>query len=101
MTERPAPFRPTRDLVVLSGVFFLVFAGAGSLQQYLIPYLEERAGWDPLWAPWSLATLYLSFTIWRLFAVHTIRRIGEHRISVNISFSRQKFPYGQAVGGSY
>jgi len=78
MTSRLGRLAPTRDLAVLSAVFFLIFAGTGSLQQYLVPYLEEHAGWSATWAPWSLATLYLSMIVWRLLAVYTIRRIGDY-----------------------
>lgn len=75
---RQAPFM-SRDLALLSSSFFLIFMGAGAVQQYLIRYLQEVTGRPPTQCSWVLATLYLSFLVWRLFAAHTIALLGDQR----------------------
>lgn len=69
----------SRDLAALSLSFFLVFMGAGAFQQYLIRYLQGATGRAPTECSWVLATVYLSFLVWRLFAPHTIRWLGDRR----------------------
>ncbi|NLC55556.1 MAG: MFS transporter [Armatimonadetes bacterium] len=69
----------SRDLGVLSTSFLLIFMGAGAFQQYLIRYLQEVTGRTPTECSWVLATVYLSFLVWRLFAAHTIRWLGDQR----------------------
>ncbi|MDH7571831.1 MAG: MFS transporter, partial [Armatimonadota bacterium] len=75
----PRPPVMSRDLAVLSTSFFLIFMGAGAVQQYLIPYLREVTGRTPQECAWVLATIYLSFLVWRLFAAHTIAWLGDQR----------------------
>lgn len=67
----------SRDLAVLSTSFFFIFMGAGAVQQYLIRYLHEVTGRTEAQCSWVLATIYLSFLVWRIFAPYTIHRLGD------------------------
>ncbi|MBI3946063.1 MAG: MFS transporter [Armatimonadetes bacterium] len=69
----------SRDLAILSSSFFLIFMGAGAVQQYIIRYLQDVTGRSPAQCSWVLATIYLSFLVWRLFAAHTIAWLGDKR----------------------
>jgi len=59
-----------RDLVLLSGAFFFIFLGPGAVQQHLDKVLGDKRFY-------FLATLYLSFCIWRVFIGATIRVLGD------------------------
>lgn len=69
----------SRDLAVLSSSFFLIFMGAGAFQQYLIRFLKDVTGRTGPECSWVLATVYLSFLVWRIFAAYTIRWLGDQR----------------------
>jgi MFS family permease len=58
------------DLVVLSGAFFFIFLGPGSIQQHLDKIIGDKRFY-------VLATLYGSFCFWRVFVGVTIRVLGD------------------------
>jgi len=60
-----------RELVVLSGAFFFLFLGPGAIQQHLDKVLGDKRFY-------FLATLYLSFCIWRVFIGATIQALGDY-----------------------
>jgi len=68
-----------RDLKVLSGAFFFLFMGAGAQQQFLLPHLRETTSWGTMQYSLILATVYISFMLWRLGIGHSIRALGEYR----------------------
>lgn len=70
------------DLAVLSAAFLFIFMGTGALQQLLIPYLEQTTAWGAMRASLVLATVYLSFVLWRLFGGYSIRALGDYRAIV-------------------
>jgi len=69
----------SRDLAVLSASFFLIFMGAGAFQQYLIRFMKDVTGRSATECSWVLATIYLSFLVWRVLAAYTIRWLGDQR----------------------
>jgi len=59
------------DLFIVYVAFFMIFAGGGSLQQYIIPFLKQHGiGWP--WNTLVLATLYLSFAAFRLLNLYLL-----------------------------
>jgi MFS family permease len=66
------------DLWVLSAAFFFIFMGTGALQQLLIPYLQQTTTWGAVRASLVLATVYIGFLFWRLFAGYSIRALGDY-----------------------
>ncbi len=83
MDVRTCPAPKTRepvmspDLAVLSASFFLIFMGAGAVQQFMMPLVRELTGRADTQCSWVLATIYLSFLVWRVFAAYTIRWLGD------------------------
>jgi len=67
-----------RDLLVLSAAFLFIFMGTGTLQQFLIPYLQQTTTWGAMRASLVLATVYLGFLVWRLLAGYSIRALGDY-----------------------
>lgn len=74
----PAKQRIPIDLLILPTAFFFLFAGAGAQQTYLLAYLEEVAGWEPVKRAWVLAAVYLSFSVFRVANVYLLRRLADH-----------------------
>ena len=58
------------DLVLLSGAFFFIFLGPGSIQQHLDKIVGDKRFY-------VLATLYGSFCFWRVFIGVTIQWLGD------------------------
>ncbi|MGD8239397.1 MAG: MFS transporter [Armatimonadota bacterium] len=74
----PATQRIPIDLLLLPIAFFFLFAGAGAQQTYLLAYLEEVAGWEPVKRAWVLAAVYLSFSFFRVANVYLLRSLADH-----------------------
>jgi MFS family permease len=67
--------RKSWGLFRLSAAFFFIFVGTGALQPFLKVY------WQDVWpasarAAWILATVYLSFGVFRFFSAYTVERMG-------------------------
>jgi len=58
------------DLVLLSGAFFFLFLGPGAVQQHLGTILGDKRFF-------TLAAVYVSFCVWRIFIGITIRVLGD------------------------
>ncbi|MBT5612783.1 MAG: MFS transporter [Lentisphaerae bacterium] len=62
---RPAPPSFAKPLYLLSAAFFFIFMGAGAQQAYLVPYLQDVAGWTRLQASTVVACVYFSMVLFR------------------------------------
>ena len=56
-------------LVPVYIVFFIVFVGAGSVQQFIVRFLEDQG---LLWPALPLAILYISFALFRILNLFII-----------------------------
>ena len=76
---RPSRF-PTR--LLLAGMFFLIFMGAGAQQAYVVPYLQRAAGFPALQAGTVIATVYFSMMIFRVLNVYLFAGWSDRRFTI-------------------
>lgn len=69
--------RENRTIWVLSSAFFFIFMGAGAFQQFFLPYLQGRTGWGEVKCAIILGTVYFTFLFWRIFALYSIKLLGD------------------------
>lgn len=79
MPEHISTARLPRDLMILSGAFFLIFMSGGAQQQFLIPYLKSTTTWGTMKYSFVLAMVYISFMVWRILVGYSIRVLGDYR----------------------
>ncbi len=77
---RPSSFE--RRLVLLSAMFFFVFAGAGAQQAYLVQYLSAVAGWDRVACSLVITTLYCTMVVFRVANLAIFRTWSDKAFTV-------------------
>ncbi|HNQ34793.1 MAG TPA: MFS transporter [bacterium] len=82
----------TRALLAISLAFFFGFAGSGSIQSYLSPYLKGVLGVSPLRSALVLTLVYITMAAGRVFSPVAIGRIGVGRLLFLGAVSFALFP---------
>lgn len=87
----------TVRLVLLAGVFFFIFAGAGAQQQYLVPYLSRLTSWSGLQRAGLLAVVYTSMMVFRVGNLYLLRRWPDWKWTLAGSATYVLFPASMAL----
>ena len=96
-TPSPAPARFTRDLYLLSAVFFFVFAGAGAQQAYLVPYLRQVTPWSRVECSIVIGSVYLGMLMFRVLALRWFPGWSDRRFTIIGSFAYLGFTLAMAA----
>ncbi len=81
----------------MAGVFFLIFAGAGAQQQYLVSYLSRITPWSGLQRAGLLAVVYACMMFFRIGNLYLLRRWPDWKWRVVGSTTYVLFPAGMAL----
>jgi len=88
--ENPSALRVSL-LILLCLSFAFTFAGAGALQQFVVPLLRQR-GWTELKSYLPLIVIYFSFAFFRLFSGLYVKPLGLKASLLFGSFTYVLFP---------
>ncbi len=83
-----------RHLLLLVGMFFLIFAGAGAQQLYLVPYLRQVTSWTGLECALLLAVVYATMMVFRVGNVYLLRRWPDWKWTLVGALTYFLFPIG-------
>lgn len=87
----------TVHLLILTVMFFFIFAGAGAQQQYLVPYLARVTAWSGLQRVSLLAVVYTFMMIFRVGNLYLLRRWPDWQWTVIGGATYVLFPAGMAL----
>ena len=76
------PQRFSRRLYLLSAMSFLVFAGAGAQQAYLVPYLGRVTDFSDVQCASVLAAVYFSMLVFRIVNVYVFAGWSDRRMTI-------------------
>ncbi len=89
-----AASRKRRHLLLLVGMFYLIFAGAGAQQLYLVPYLRQVTSWTGLRCALVLAVVYTTMMVFRVGNVYLLRRWPDWKWTMAGALTYFLFPVG-------
>ncbi len=100
--DRPEAF--SKRLYLLSAMFFLVFAGAGAQQAYLVPYLGRVTDFTQVQCASVVAAVYFSMLAFRILVVYVFPGWSDRRLTIVGALTYLFFTvvmYSMAVFQSY
>jgi MFS family permease len=92
MVRENSPSLKISPFLVLSLSYALTFAGAGALQQFVIPILRQR-GFEELSSYLPLIVIYSSFTFFRFFSGLFVKALGVKISLILGSLTYVLFPF--------
>ena len=86
--------RQRSHLLLLVGIFFFIFAGAGAQQLYLVPYLRQITAWSGLKCALLLAVVYTTMMVFRVGNVYLLRHWPDWKWTAAGALTYFLFPTG-------